>query len=134
MANPSKHVSWTELQCKDGTGYPDKYRLTRLPQLLSAFETIRAAFGDKPITILSAYRTPEYNKKIGGARFSQHIEGRALDLRPPNGISVDEFFEVIRKFAPELKIGGIGKYPTFVHIDTRPSDKLVIWHGSRTNN
>lgn len=132
-ANPSKYVSWKELACKDGTEYPYKWRLTRLPQLVAAFETIRAAFGNKPIIILSAYRTSKYNRKIGGALRSQHIEGRALDLKPPTGITVNEFFEVIKKFAPDLKIGGIGRYPTFVHIDTRPG-RLVVWHGTRTQN
>lgn len=93
------------------------------------FEFIRSMWG-KPIKVLSAYRTPSWNKKIGGARFSQHMNGRALDLRPPNGVTVDEFYEAIRRIAMSTAIRGIGKYPTFVHVDTRPSDRLVIWRGS----
>lgn len=127
---PSKNVTWNELACKDGTEYPKKWRGTRLTKLMHAFETIRAAFGNKPITILSAYRTPEHNKKIRGARNSQHLEGRALDLRPPSGISINEFYDVIKKFSEDLEIGGLGKYKTFVHIDTRVSPRLVTWNGT----
>ena len=50
-----------EFRCKDGS---DKILIDdNLPKLL---QTIRDAFG-KPITINSAYRTPAYNKKVGGA-------------------------------------------------------------------
>ena len=94
------------------------------------FELIRSSFEDKPIQVLSAYRTSEWNKKIGGARNSQHIEGRALDLRPPNGVTVDEFYKVIKELAPLTYIKGIGKYGTFVHIDIRPINHIVYWNSN----
>lgn len=126
---PSKNLTWKELACKDGTPYPTKWINTRALEVSDSFEIIRAAFGNKPIRILSAYRSPAHNKKIGGARHSQHMNGRALDLMPPEGVNVLEFFNVIKKFAKETKIRGIGLYGTFVHIDTRPSDNLVVWNG-----
>lgn len=129
MNNPSSHLTWKELACKDGTEYPLKWRNNRLLDLVNAFETLRASCGNKPIQVLSAYRSERHNKKIGGARFSQHVNGRALDLRPPDGITVNEFFEIVRKLAKDLRIGGIGRYKTFIHIDTRPSDRLIIWNG-----
>ena len=33
-----------------------------------------------PVRITSAYRDPEYNAKIGGAKTSQHITGEAVDI------------------------------------------------------
>lgn len=131
---PSKNLTWKELACKDGTPYPTKWINTRALEVSDSFEIIRAAFGNKPIRILSAYRSPAHNKKIGGARHSQHMNGRALDLMPPEGVNVLEFFNVIKKFAKETKIRGIGLYETFVHIDTRPSDNLVIWNGKGTKD
>lgn len=126
---PSPHIKWDELKCKDGTEYPQQWRDTRAPQIAAVFEKIRSLFGGKPITILSAYRTDAWNKKIGGAKFSQHKEGRALDLRPPEGVDVDTFFTKIRANATAFGIHGLGRYTTFVHVDVRPADKLVTWSG-----
>jgi len=125
-----KHLSWYELQCKDGTPYPDKWRNNRAIQLAEVFEVIRARW-NKPIKVLSAYRTPVWNKKIGGARNSQHLHGRALDLRPPRNVSVDEFYNHIKDLAMYIPaIKGIGKYKTFVHVDTRPTEKIAYWFGT----
>lgn len=131
MRGPSKHLTWRELACKDGTGFPVLW-VTRAYKLAAVFEAIRRACGDNPIVINSAYRTPTYNRKIGGARNSQHVEGRALDLRPPTGYSVDTFYRLIRSLAqtsvPEIR--GIGKYKTFVHVDIRPGTHLALWKGA----
>lgn len=128
---PSEHLSWKELACRDGTAYPNEFRIDgKVVQLANTFEEIRALCGDKPIKILSAYRTSEHNKKIGGAKNSQHIQGRALDLAPPKGLTLDQFYTLIKVNTTEFGIRGLGKYKTFVHIDIRPSDKLVVWHGS----
>ncbi|HYE87723.1 MAG TPA: D-Ala-D-Ala carboxypeptidase family metallohydrolase [Vicinamibacterales bacterium] len=130
---PSPHLTFAELACKDGTPYPIEFILDgRLARLAVVFEAIRAAAGHKPIAVVSAYRSPEYNRRIGGARHSQHVQGRALDLQPPSGISVGRFHALITELArTHLKdLKGIGRYRTFVHIDTRPSMRLVAWTGT----
>jgi len=127
---PSEHLTWKELACKDGTAYPDKFVLDgRANRLAMVFEDIRRLYG-KPITILSAYRTPSWNKKIGGAKASQHLEGRALDLRPPKGILLTKFYNDIKTRTGQFGIRGLGLYNTFVHVDIRPTTKLVVWSGS----
>jgi uncharacterized protein YcbK (DUF882 family) len=130
MNGPSKHLTWSELACKDGTPYPDEWRTNKAIELAEIFEVIRKKCGSKSIKILSAFRTIEHNKSIGGARNSQHIQGRALDLQPPEGYTVDIFYNLIKELSGVVKIRGIGKYKTFVHIDTRQSDRLVVWSGS----
>jgi uncharacterized protein YcbK (DUF882 family) len=120
------HTTLAELACKDGTAYPYP---DRLGQLIAMFEMVRGLY-NLPITILSAYRTPEWNRKIGGARNSQHVQGRALDLRAPNSIGLERFFSDIHSHVDEFGIRGLGLYPTFVHIDCRPSDKLIAWYGN----
>lgn len=128
MNGPSRHLSWNEVACNDGTPYPRRFIDDgRVFKLAEVFEEIRHLCGDKPIVVLSAYRTPEWNRKVGGAPASQHMQGRALDLRPPEGLTVRQFYQLIKANYKELGIHGIGFYKTFVHIDIRPIDHLVAW-------
>jgi len=139
MSGPSAHLSWAELACHDAarTPYPLAWRSTRAVALAAVFEYLRARAGNRPLPVLSGYRTEAHNRAIGGARHSQHVQGRALDLKPPTGQSVAAFGRLVRVCADELRaagaayqIGGIGYYPTFLHVDTRPGP-LVVWHGGR---
>lgn len=131
MNGPSEHLSWKELDCHDGTAYPRRFIDDgRVFQLADVFERIRELIGNKPITILSAYRTPTWNKKIGGAKASQHMQGRALDLKTPKGYTTIQFYKLIKANCDRFGIHGIGLYPTFVHIDIRPTDHLVVWSSS----
>lgn len=123
----SLHLNWEELACHDGTPYPSKFVTDgRIIEVVVMFERIRTMWG-LPIEILSAYRTVAHNASVGGAKSSMHLEGKALDLRPPKGITVQDFYNMILWNAKEIGVMGIGKYPTFVHVDTRLSDKLIIW-------
>lgn len=51
--------------------------LLRLVQ--SVLDPLRASIG-RPIAILSGYRPPWLNQKVGGAKNSDHLYGRAADL------------------------------------------------------
>lgn len=75
-----------------------------------------------PITIISAYRSPQTNAMLrargrGVARFSQHMSGKAIDFYIP-GVELAD----IRAMGMRLQRGGVGFYPTsgspFVHVDT----------------
>ncbi|MEL0118177.1 MAG: D-Ala-D-Ala carboxypeptidase family metallohydrolase [Opitutae bacterium] len=59
---------------------PDEWATENLRQIaINVFQPLRDAFGC-PIYVSSGYRGPELNRAIGGAKRSQHMEGRALDL------------------------------------------------------
>lgn len=132
---PSPHLSWRELACHDGTPYPNEFiRSGRVFELSAMFEEIRSLCENHPIRILSAYRTPNWNAKVGGATFSQHIEGRALDLVPPEGLTLEQFYTLIRANTKEFGIRGLGKYKTFVHVDIRPSSHLATWIGTNVKD
>lgn len=81
------------------------------------------------IHILSGYRTKATNAKLrsrssGVAKYSLHMEGRAVDLNVPGKTAAQ-----IRKAALSMKSGGVGYYPSsgFVHIDT---GNVRAWSGS----
>ena len=83
-------------------------------ELVTVLQKIRDRFG-KPVTITSAYRTPPHNSREGGTTYSQHLYGKAADIKI-SGVTpkkVADFAETL------LEKGGIGIYNTFTHIDVR---------------
>ena len=91
--------------------------------LVNVLQKVRDHFG-KAVTINSAYRTPTKNKAVGGQTYSQHLYGRAADIKV-SGVSpkkVAAYAETILK-----NKGGIGTYSTFTHLDTRSSK--ARWRG-----
>lgn len=62
-------------------------------------QPIRDAWG-KPIKITSGYRSPALNKAVGGATYSVHQRGYAVDIRPVSG-SYKEFEDFVVTFLKE---------------------------------
>ena len=91
----------------------------RLPQVL---QHIRKLLGNKPVIVISGFRTPEHNTRIGGAARLLHMEGRAADLTQ----TCTDLVTMCRAAESALikyKIpGGICIYPrsNFIHVDVRP--------------
>ena len=113
-----KNFSLHEFRCKDGTDVPDEF-MSHLRQLCMKLKTLRDHNG-RPITITSGYRSPEYNKKIGGVKRSQHLLAKAADI-VVSGMTSLEVRDTIIQLIKEGKMdpGGVGIYPTFVHYDVR---------------
>lgn len=123
------------MACKDPerTPYPKRWRMSRAVPLAFEFELIREKVGGVPIITGSAFRTRSWNVKKKGARLSQHVEGRGLDLYPPGGMTNVELLNTILAIAsrPDSRLRGIGFYPWGVHIDNRNSERIARWRGSR---
>jgi uncharacterized protein YcbK (DUF882 family) len=109
-ANPdlklSRNFRLSELACKDGTD-----TVLVHPALILALQAIRDVAG-AGIRINSGYRTPEYNKSIGGATNSMHTLGIAADIVIAGMTPMQ-----VAAIANDLKLGGIKAYSTFTHID-----------------
>ena len=91
--------------------------------LVTILQKVRTHFG-AAVTITSAYRTPGRNKAVGGEEYSQHLYGRAADIKV-KGVSpkkVAAYLETLLK-----NTGGIGIYSTFCHVDTRATK--ARWRG-----
>jgi uncharacterized protein YcbK (DUF882 family) len=128
----SKHFTVEEFSCHDGTPYPSVWVDSSLQVLVDQLETIRAIWA-RPIRILSGYRTSLHNGAVGGAKYSQHMEGRAADI-VVQGVDAPMVVKGILTLLQQgdIHLGGLGSYATFTHVDIRPSPKLVRWHGGRS--
>ena len=107
-----------EFACNDGS---DPIFVS--PELVTVLQKIRTHFR-KAVTINSAYRTPPYNKKVGGEAYSQHLYGKAADIAI-KGVKPATIAAYAETLLP--KSGGIGIYDTFVHIDVRETKSR--WKG-----
>jgi uncharacterized protein YcbK (DUF882 family) len=107
---------------------PPKHLWKNIVPALRIVDELRDSFG-RSCTILSSYRSPDYNKAVGGVGLSQHMEFRALDIAI-DGVSPKHVYDRLIEWRKAGKFkGGLGIYPTsgFVHIDTRGSN--ATWRG-----
>jgi uncharacterized protein YcbK (DUF882 family) len=114
----TKNFSAREFKCKDSSEVPIELK-ANLMKLATNLQVLRDYLG-KSITITSGYRSPSHNKKIKGAKFSQHMNATAADIKV-DGITPKQVAAAIEKLILENRIvqGGIGIYPSWVHYDVR---------------
>lgn len=117
--NLTAHFSLSEFKSKDGAKTPASV-IPHLKELAENLEVLRAAVGGKSITINSGYRSPAHNAAVGGAKNSQHVQGKAADI-VVSGMTPSQVKAKIEQLINQgkMKQGGIGKYSSFVHYDTR---------------
>lgn len=110
----------SEFACRDGSD-----AVLVAPRLVMVLQSIRSHFG-VPVVIQSAYRTPQYNAKVGGAAYSQHCYGTAADITV-RGQAPATVAAFARQIMPDW--GGVGIYSKqgFTHIDVR--EKRSDWTG-----
>lgn len=133
----ANHFTVDEFACKDGTEYPDEWIQARLQPLCTLLDIVRQEHGG-PIVVVSGYRTPAYNRRIGGAAKSRHVEGDGVDIAPlrPSPERCERLHHLILRLHHARRVtglGGIGLYKHWVHVDIRPrapGQDLARWTGS----
>jgi hypothetical protein len=144
----SPHFRLKQFLCKQPAG--SRRYVVLNERLLVALEYVlarvnEAGYRATTLHLMSAYRTPAYNRSLGNVRYSQHQWGAAADIfidenadgrmddLNRDGRSDIRDAEVLYRLIdaaaarPEAQglIGGIGKYPStaahgpFVHVDVR---------------
>jgi len=114
----TENFSKSEFDSKDGAEMPNDV-LMNVQKLAGQLQILRNNI-NKPITINSGYRSPEHNKAIGGVENSQHVLGKAADIKV-KGISTRILAALIEDLINDgdMLQGGLGIYDTFVHYDIR---------------
>ncbi len=122
-----KNFNLDEFKCRDGSVVPDSL-IKNVSLLAKNLQVLRDEL-NRPIIIISGYRSPEYNKKIKGAKKSQHMIAKAADIIV-KGMSPREVKSVIISLIKEGRMhsGGIGLYTTFTHYDVR--GRNARWYGT----
>ena len=136
----SKNFTVSEWDCRDGTPVPDVLRADLAEYIQRNIQPIRTFF-DAPLHVTSGYRHPEYNRQIGGARWSFHQYGHVEKYRGTIELEANVSFRA-GQFATDffvqgvtpvqvrqvvmglirigvLEPGGVGLYDKFVHYDNR---------------
>ena len=107
-----------EFECRDKSDMP-KEVLFNIIALANEMQKVRDILKTS-ITVNSGYRSPSYNKSIGGASKSQHLLGKACDFTA-KGLTPYEVAEILEDMMQGGSIvnGGLGEYDTFTHYDIR---------------
>ncbi len=144
----SPHFQLKQFLCKQQSDWP-KYVVIK-PRMLRKLELVleelnKAGVKANTLFLMSAYRTPYYNKAIGNVKYSRHIYGDAIDIYVDvnqdgvmddlnnDGVSSMKDADVIQRVIEKIDsnpaykdlMGGMGKYNKnaahtyFIHIDTR---------------
>lgn len=87
------------------------------PALVRMLKNIERHYG-KRVVVTSGYRSPEYNRRVRGARNSMHMYCAAADIQVP-GVSKWELARYVRALPGR---GGVGTYchTKSVHVDIGP--------------
>jgi uncharacterized protein YcbK (DUF882 family) len=116
----STHFKSEEFACHCGCGASEVN-----PKLVELLEDIREVT-EHPIIITSGRRCEAKNKECGGKPKSQHLLGNAADIQV-KGFTSRRLRDLIEKRFG-AKVGGLGEYKTFVHVDVRTGTP-ARWHG-----
>lgn len=114
--------------------YPEALIEPCLRPLCEVLEVLRAELG-MPLRIVSGWRSEAYNAAHraaghGAALLSQHCKGRAADVVADVSPRIVHATVLRLHQAGRLpRLGGLGRYATFTHLDVRPTAHLVQWDG-----
>lgn len=122
----TKNFSLEEFECHDGTQVPEKY-LPNVERLAMNLQVLRDEL-HRAVLVVSGYRTEAWNRKVRGAKKSEHLDASAGDIKVP-GLTPRVVHQTIERLIKEGKMeeGGLGLYDGWVHYDVR--GRRARWNG-----
>lgn len=114
----SPNFTVKEAACKDGTQVPKRLRANAQRHAFN-LERLRHDLGDRPLRILSWYRTPSHNAAVGGASQSRHMQADATDFTSQfiNAVGRARWNAATNRIFSD---GGVGNYSSGSgHVDSR---------------
>jgi uncharacterized protein YcbK (DUF882 family) len=123
----TQNFSLAEFESNDGAKTPSDI-IPLLRELAEQLEVLKTAFGGAHISISSGYRSESHNHAVGGVTNSQHRLGRAADIKISGfapSVVQDKIDHLMN--TGKMKLGGLGRYSTFTHYDTR--GHRAEWNG-----
>jgi len=115
---PSKYFIWGEalwLPKMRAYAVPSQEQINNIINLAQALDKVREHY-NKPMIVHSWLRPTEYNKLIGGARASKHVEGLAVDFSI-EGLQAGQIQAELEKRKDIWPYRGERGTPTWVHLD-----------------
>lgn len=98
---------------------PPKKMWKKMAPTLKIIDKMAGEMGAPVKAIISAYRSPRYNYAVRGKSQSLHMANQAVDVMF-HGVSPYHVASVARHLRKKRKFkGGVGRYSSFVHVDTR---------------
>ena len=113
----TENFNLEEFECKCGCVMPGFVK-ENINELAENLQVLRDEVGRLDLT--NAYRCKAHNADVGGATNSQHLKGKAADIKSKTK-SPSEIAEIVNDLmkSERFKIGGVGEYNTFTHVDIR---------------
>jgi len=95
----------------------DKIKKINLKTLEAIHQVSQHTKKGVPLVLNSAYRTKRTNRRVGGAKHSQHLKGNAIDFTTDRKDHTSLY--ALKRFLIHNHRGGLGYYPrkNFIHID-----------------
>jgi len=113
----TNNFSLSEFECKCGCKMP-AFVEENIKELAENLQVLRNVVGRLDPT--NGYRCKEHNADVGGSINSQHLKGKAADIKS-KAFSSSEIATITDDLMKNesFTLGGVGIYNTFTHVDIR---------------